>query len=292
MLELGATLLASGVSCMVASGVLNPIDACKARMQINSSTVYVSLPTTMRTLWRRERVAGLCRGLTPSMCREVVNSVRIGTYDYFRRRFADHNGDTTALRRLAAGLCAGTCGSFAGNPFELIKVRFQTTVPGVDRPAAYTTTWATFFHIYRHEGGIFALYRGLPLTVLRAAFVTGTQMASYDTIKRLFPRDGMPTHVASALCAAFVTTTVTSPIDVIKTRYMNDSGIGGGDGSGKALYRRYASIWQCVALTWRDEGARAFARGWTASFSRLGPHFLISMPIMEAMRKLLGLEYL
>jgi len=285
MHDIVATLTSAAISCYVASGILNPIDTCKARMQINHGG-YVSLPATMRTLWRKERFAGLCRGLTPSMCRETLNSVRIGTYDWFRRKFAKSDGQTTALRRLAAGICAGTLGSFAGNPFELVKVRFQTTIPGISRPPEYTSTWTTLTHIYKHEGGVIAWYKGLPLTVMRAALVTGTQMASYDTVKHWLPLDNSVTHhVGSALCAALVTTTVTSPVDVIKTRYMNDVG---GAGANNA----YSSIRDCVSTTWREEGARAFARGWTASFSRIGPHFLISMPIMEALRRLFGMDYL
>ena len=267
-------------------------------MQINTSPVYVSLPTTLRTLWRNERVAGLSRGLTASMMRETFNSVRIGSYDVFRRRFAKADGETTALRRLVAGLCAGACGSFAGrarltsqtrlktathpgNPFELVKVRFQTTTPGVNRPAPYTNTWTTLVHIFRHEGGVVGLYKGLALTgrwwrgalarvnalmmayicvstVARAALVTGTQMSSYDTIKRLFARDNAATHVASALCAALVTTTATSPVDVIKTRYMHDD----------ASRHRYASMRECAVATWRNEGARAFHRAAGRPISR------------------------
>jgi hypothetical protein len=31
-------------------------------------------------------------------------------------------------------------------------------------------------------------------------------------------------------------------------------------------------------------------RGWTASFARLGPHFVMSMPLLELIRKLMGVD--
>ena len=151
--EVPATLVASGVSCMVASGVLNPIDVAKARMQLSQLSSPPSLRSTLHALWINERVPGLLRGLGPSMLREIANSLRIGSYDYFRRRFSTASGESTSMRRLAAGLCAGLVGSFAGNPFDIVKVRFHASTPGVNRPAAYTSTWTTLAHMYNHEGG-------------------------------------------------------------------------------------------------------------------------------------------
>lgn len=62
------------------------------------------------------------------MLREISNSVRIGAYDMFRKKFSKSDGNSNAARRLAAGFVSGAVGSVAGNPFEIVKVRFQVFI--------------------------------------------------------------------------------------------------------------------------------------------------------------------
>ena len=48
----------------------------------------------------------------------------------------------------------------------------------------------------------------------------------------------------------------------------------------------------CFRQTLRQEGARALFKGWLPSWLRLGPHFMISWPLMEFIRKyVFGLDY-
>ena len=49
---------------------------------------------------------------------------------------------------------------------------------------------------------------------------------TYDTVKTTVLRkgwmeDSFPLHFLGAVCAGVVTTTLTSPVDVVKTRYVN-----------------------------------------------------------------------
>jgi solute carrier family 25 uncoupling protein 8/9 len=58
---------------------------------------------------------------------------------------------------------------------------------------------------------------------VRSSILTAAQCATYDEIKRMIKRyaglqDGLPLHLASSMAAGLVTTTITNPIDVIKTR--------------------------------------------------------------------------
>lgn len=61
-------------------------------------------------------------------------------------------------------------------------------------------------------GGIKALYRGVGPTTIRAAVLTGSQLATYDQTKRYLLRtpyfhDNFQAHAASAVVAALVTAT-------------------------------------------------------------------------------------
>ena len=40
------------------------------------------------------------------------------------------------------------------------------------------------------------------------------------------------------------------------------------------------------------EGARALFRGWLPTYFRLGPHAILTFPLLEQMRRALGLENL
>lgn len=63
----------------------------------------------------------------------------------------------------------------------------------------------------------------------RAAVLTAAQCATYDEVKQAWMRltgwgDAFPTHLASSLATGLVTTTITSPVDVIKTHmFMGES---------------------------------------------------------------------
>lgn len=59
----------------------------------------------------------------------------------------------------------------------------------------------------------------------------------------------MPCHFVSAFGAGFVTTVVASPVDVVKTRYMN---------SGPGTYRGIAD---CATKMFQKEGLSAFYKG-------------------------------
>lgn len=68
----------------------------------------------------------------------------------------------------------------------------------------------------------------------------------------------MPCHVVSAFGAGFVTTVVASPVDVIKTRYMNSP-----PGA-------YAGIFDCAAKMFSQEGFSAFYKGCVQFFALMG----------------------
>lgn len=70
-------------------------------------------------------------------------------------------------------------------------------------------------------------------------------------------RDGIPCHLTAAVAAGFCTTITASPVDVVKTRYMNSSP-GEYKGALDAAYRMLA-----------NEGPMAFYKGFVPSFTRL-----------------------
>ena len=105
------------------------------------------------------------------------------------------------------------------------------------------------WHVY-----MFAPLSGVLPNMFRNSIVNVSELVSYDLIKeqlvtRRLLRDAMPCHMLSAVCAGFVTTTIASPVDVVKTRIMNSA-----PGA-------YTSALSCARDMLQNEGAAAFYKG-------------------------------
>lgn len=231
-----------------------------------------------------EGIQGLFRGITPSMLREAsYSSIRMGLYEPVRQFVAPNKplNEISLWQKIVAGFFSGGVGSAIANPTDLVKIRFQARRP--NQPKFYKHTLDAFLSIYRNEG-FKGLYKGVGPTTLRAAVLTSAQLSSYDHTKvilrelNIFP-DGPTIHFLASFVSGLVTTTATSPVDVIKTRIMNSKG-------------QYAGPIDCLTQLLRNEGPRALFRGWLPNYLRLGPHFIISLPLYEQLRMLLGAGYL
>ena len=133
----------------------------------------------------------------------------------------------------------------------------------------------------RTEGLSQGLYRGLGPNIARNGIVNVCEIVVYDVIKETILTtgllaDGVLCHFSSALVAGFTATLVASPVDVVKTRYMN---------SPRGEYRSvhtciitrdkkfirtiFRNVIHCAVRTARQEGTRAFYKGFTASCMRI-----------------------
>ena len=89
----------------------------------------------------------------------------------------------SALQRAGASLCAGTIGSFIGNPCDLALVRMQadTTLPEAER-RNYKNVIDAFTRIIGEEG-VTSLWKGAVPTMMRASALNVSMLVSYDTAK-------------------------------------------------------------------------------------------------------------
>ena len=99
-----------------------------------------------------------------------------------------------------------------------------------------------------------AVSSGTVPNIMRNAIVNACELVSYDLIKESIIRrqiltDNMPCHFVSAFGAGFCTTVIASPVDVIKTRFMNSS---------PGVYRGAS---HCAMVMFREGGPAAFYKG-------------------------------
>lgn len=90
--------------------------------------------------------------------------------------------------------------------------------------------------------------------------------------------EGLRAHLGAAMIAGLVTTTVSTPADVVKSVVMNSK-------------TRISPI-ECFTRIVTTEGLGGLMRGWTANYARLGPHSLITIVTYERLRTALGWDNL
>ncbi len=210
---------------------------------------------------------GLVAGLQRQMC---FAGIRIGLYDSIKsvyQKALDGGHDATVMVRVTAGITTGGLAVLLAQPTDVVKVRMQAQMRS--RPSASasasTARYAGAMDAYRTIGrteGVQGLWKGTLPNVGRNAIVNVSEIVCYDLFKeyllsRRWFQDGVPCHFAAAVGAGFCTTVVASPVDVVKTRFMN------------APRGQYRGAVDCAVRMMLREGPVAFYKGFVPSFSRL-----------------------
>lgn len=112
----------------------------------------------------------------------------------------------------------------------------------------------------------------------------------YDYSKMFFIRhqlmvDGAGNHLVSSFCAGLCACLASSPMDVVRTRMMNQRKLivkSSRRGSETHIYR---SSLHCALVTVRSEGLGALYKGFVPSFTRMGPWNIIFFLVYEQMKK-------
>lgn len=217
---------------------------------------------------RHDGPLGLYSGISASLLRQMTYStVRFGVYEELKTRLSRSSssgrGDPSlpVLVGLAAG--SGFLGGIAGNFADVLNVRMQhdAALPPAER-RNYRHALDGMARMAREEGPR-SMFRGWWPNSTRAMFMTAGQLASYDVSKRLLLKytpmgDNLKTHFTASFIAGLVAATVTSPIDVIKTRVMSSSHNHG--------------VLHLIGDIYRSDGLMWMFKGWVPSFLRLGPY--------------------
>eukprot|EP00730_Choanoeca_flexa_P007252 TRINITY_DN12302_c0_g1_i3.p1 TRINITY_DN12302_c0_g1~~TRINITY_DN12302_c0_g1_i3.p1 ORF type:complete len:309 (+),score=30.93 TRINITY_DN12302_c0_g1_i3:177-1103(+) len=171
----------------------------------------------------------------------------------------------TWVNLLGGGLGAAA-GSTATGPLEVVKTRMQSskyayTKPNADAPWIYrnSVTLRALTTTLRDEG-VLSLWRGLGPTLVGIIPSRACYFAMYNGSKPLVAKlndghENSAVHLGAGLIAGIVTSTVTSPIWVIKTRVQ------------LANMQGSSSSFDVIRSTWQQEGFKGFFKGLAASYA-------------------------
>ncbi|KAL2098059.1 hypothetical protein ACEWY4_007266 [Coilia grayii] len=283
---LGVKVLSAGTAACIADLVTFPLDTAKVRLQIQGETaaaagiryrgVFGTITTMIRTEGPRSLYNGLVAGLQRQMC---FASIRIGFYDNVKSFYTGGKDNPNVGIRILAGSTTGAMAVTFAQPTDVVKVRFQAqqNLQGVAR--RYNGTLQAYRQIFQLEG-LRGLWKGTFPNITRNALVNCTELVSYDLIKeailkRKLMSDNLPCHFVSAFGAGFITTVIASPVDVVKTRYMNSPP------------GQYSGALNCAWTMMTKEGPTAFYKGFVPSFLRLGSWNVVMFVSFEQLKRLM-----
>lgn len=291
------------ISCLAASmaeTVTYPLDLAKTRLQIqgevglggsaSSAARHLGALGTGASILREEGPRGLYRGLSPAIGRHVLyTGIRICAYEKLRKLATDEGSvPITTGRAMACGATAGAFAQLFASPADLIKVQLQ--MEGRRRAQGLPPRVHGVLHATQKivsEGGLAGLWKGWLPSIQRAALVNMADLATYDKVKRILLRetglgDTWLLHGLSSIFAGLAAAICSTPMDVVKTRVMNQST----DSAGRGLL--YKGTLDCFAKTVRQEGFLALYKGFVPIWTRMGPWSLTFWVSYEEIRKLAG----
>uniref|UniRef100_A0A8C0QMS6 Uncoupling protein 1 n=1 Tax=Canis lupus familiaris TaxID=9615 RepID=A0A8C0QMS6_CANLF len=179
--------------------------------------------------------------------------------------------------RISAGVMTGGAAVFIGQPTEVVKVRLQAQSHLHGRKPRYTGTYNAYRIIATTEG-LTGLWKGTTPNLMRNVIINCTELVTYDLMKEALVKnhllaDDLPCHFLSALVAGFCTTVLSSPVDVVKTRFVN------------SVPEQYTSVPNCAMTMLTKEGPLAFFKGFVPSFLRLGSWNVIMFVCFEQLKR-------
>jgi len=190
---------------------------------------------------------------------------------------------------LICGGAAGITSVFFTYPLDIVRTRLsiqsasfaalgqgpRTKLPGM---------WGTLITMYKTEGGILALYRGIIPTVAGVAPYVGLNFMTYELVRKYLTPEGdkNPSAVrklAAGAISGAVAQTCTYPFDVLRRRFQINTMSGMG--------YQYKSIFDAVRVIIAQEGVKGMYKGIVPNLLKVAPSMASSWLSFEVTRDFL-----
>ncbi|KAK2048096.1 mitochondrial carrier [Colletotrichum somersetense] len=276
-----------GISGMVATTVIQPVDMIKVRIQLAGEGVSGGPKPTPLSVTREIIASGkaldLYTGLSAGLLRQAVyTTARLGFFDTFMGKLgqrAKEQGSTIGFKeRATAGLAAGGLAAMLGNPADLALIRMQSDglKPLAERKN-YKSVIDALTSIAKSEG-VGALWAGAAPTVVRAMALNFGQLAFFSEAKSQLKQNTQWSSQAQTLTASaiagFFASFFSLPFDFVKTRLQKQSK----SPDGKLPYKSMAD---CFAKVAKQEGVLRFYRGFGTYYVRIAPHAMVTLIVAD-----------
>ncbi|EZA52152.1 Kidney mitochondrial carrier protein, partial [Ooceraea biroi] len=280
-----------GLASIVAELCTFPLDTTKTRLQVQGQKYdqklarlrYSGMTDALLQISKNEGIKGLYSGISSAILRQATyGTIKFGTYYSLKKAVTDTwaTGDLVTINVVCAAL-AGAVSSAIANPTDVIKVRMQVTGSEMNM-----SLFTCFQDVYRHEG-VRGLWRGVGPTAQRAAVIAAVELPIYDYTKSKCMSvlgDSVSNHFVSSFIASMGSAVASTPIDVIRTRLMNQRRV---HIAGNTLPTHiYSGSIDCLLQTIKYEGILALYKGFVPTWFRMGPWNIIFFITYEQLKQL------
>lgn len=287
-----------GIASIIAEFGTFPLDVTKTRLQIQEGSGknlrYSGFINCGLQIYKQEGLNALYSGISPAILRQsVYGTLKFGSYYTLKNVIIkniypnDHEiVEENMYVNVGCAALAGASSSAIANPTDVLKVRMQVHGKGSDQ-----TLYKHFYEIFVTEG-VRGLYRGVVQTSQRAATIAAVELPVYDYCKhKLIDSIGdQPlNHFLSSFIASFFAAVASCPIDVIRTRLMNQRKILRSYGTTSISHTStvyFSNSFECFTNILRKEGIGALYKGFWPSFIRMGPWNIIFFVCYEKLKTL------
>ncbi|XP_011792370.1 PREDICTED: brain mitochondrial carrier protein 1 [Colobus angolensis palliatus] len=262
-----------GLASIVAEFGTFPVDLTKTRLQVQGQSIdarfkeikYRGMFHALFRICKEEGVLALYSGIAPALLRQAsYGTIKIGIYQSLKRLFVE--------RLEGLGLLD------VWGQLESLSIRMQA-----QGSLFQGSMIGSFIDIYQQEGTR-GLWRGVVPTAQRAAIVVGVELPVYDITKKHLILSGMMgdtilTHFVSSFTCGLAGALASNPVDVVRTRMMNQRAIVG-------HVDLYKGTVDGILKMWKHEGFFALYKGFWPNWLRLGPWNIIFFITYEQLKRL------
>ncbi|PNP74888.1 hypothetical protein FNYG_11804 [Fusarium nygamai] len=289
-----AAFCAGGVAGAVSRTVVSPLERLKILMQIQSvgrDAYKLSVGKALSKMWKEEGWRGFMRGNGTNCIRIVpYSAVQFSSYNFYKRNiFENYPGaDLAPITRLICGGIAGITSVFLTYPLDIVRTRLSIQSASFaelgNRPDKLPGMWTTLVQMYKTEGGMSALYRGIIPTVAGVAPYVGLNFMVYESVRKYLTPEGEqnPNATRKLLAGAIsgaVAQTCTYPFDVLRRRFQINTMSGMG--------YQYKGITDAIRVIVMQEGIKGLYKGIVPNLLKVAPSMASSWLSFEMTRDFL-----
>lgn len=269
---------AGGVAGVITRFVCQPFDVLKIRFQLQVEPLgchkskYVSMTQACRTIYKDEGLLGFWKGHNPGQVLSIMYGVaQFWAYeeckDYAKQLNVYHHNENVS--NFVCGSLAGALSTAVVTPVDVIRTRLIAQ----DSSRGYPNSFRAFMTISRVEG-YRGLYRGLGLSVIQVAPLTGINFMAYKflcnttvDLLELHSKSEIPALITffNGAMSGLVAKAMVYPLDLAKKRMQ----IQGFADHRKNFGRHFecSGIKNCFVETVKREGYRGLYKGmWPSVF--------------------------
>jgi hypothetical protein len=283
-LSLTMSFLCGASSSTIAEAVTFPMDMLKTRMQMGGTqgvAKYQGIFDSFRMTYKQEGFYGFYKGASPALIRQFFYSgIRIAIFEQGKKHFGYDEKTQGFWARFLFGGLGGGVASLVATPLDVSKIRLINDA----KRERYNGLLDCLVKTYKSEGLFYGFYKGSSPNVYRALLINATSLATYDTTKNGLSstfgisENGLLNRFLSSFVTGFLSSLVSSPIDVVKSRYMNSIKAEG--------MPRFKGPTDCFLQILKNEGVGAMYNGFWFLWLRIGPWAVIMFITWDWMKDL------